>query len=154
MRIIPNEEFRGKQVLGGRYQIISLLGKGGMGLVYKVNQIFLNKEFALKLLEKRQMSDTVVRRFQQEAKAVFSLDYPNVIAVYDFGVLDDQTPFLVMEIIKGETLGERLKRTGRLSLQEAVPIFLQVCSGLAYAHDRGIVHRDWREIIFHHMLKP
>ncbi len=65
-----------------------------------------------------------------------------LIAVNDFGVLDDSTPFLVMELIKGETLGERLKRTGCLTVQEAIPIFVQVCFGLAYAHEYGIVPRD------------
>jgi serine/threonine protein kinase len=130
------------QSIGGRYQVISILGKGGMGVVYRVNQIFLNKEFALKTIEKHFMSEIVIRRFQQEARTAFALDHPNIITVNDFGVLDDSTPFLVMELIKGETLGERLKRTGCLTVAEAIPIFVQVCFGLAYAHEHGIVHRD------------
>jgi serine/threonine protein kinase len=135
-------EFLPGQAIGGRYQVISILGKGGMGLVYRVNQIFLNKEFALKTIEKHLMSEIVIRRFQQEARTAFALDHPNIITVNDFGVLDDSTPFLVMELIKGETLGERLKRTGCLTVEEAIPIFVQVCFGLAYAHEHGIVHRD------------
>jgi serine/threonine protein kinase len=113
-----------------------------MGLVYRVNQIFLNKEFALKTIDKHCMSEIAVRRFQQEARTAFSLDHPSIIAVNDFGVLDDHSPFLVMELVRGETLGERLKRTGPLTLEEAIPIFLQVCFGLAYAHECGVVHRD------------
>ena len=122
-------EFLPGQAIGGRYQVISILGKGGMGLVYRVNQIFLNKEFALKTIEKHLMSEIVIRRFQQEARTAFALDHPNIITVNDFGVLDDSTPFLVMELIKGETLGERLKRTGCLTVEEAIPIFVQVCFG-------------------------
>jgi tRNA A-37 threonylcarbamoyl transferase component Bud32 len=134
--------FHEKQVVGGRYEVISRLGEGGMGQVYLVNQIFLKKEFALKSIDKRLISDIAIRRFQQEARTAFSLDHPSIIAVNDFGVLDDQTPFLVMEVLKGETLGERLKRTGCLTLEEAIPIFVQVCFGLAYAHECGVVHRD------------
>jgi serine/threonine protein kinase len=113
-----------------------------MGLVYRVNQIFLNKEFALKTIDKHFMSEIAVRRFQQEARTAFSLEHPSIIAVNDFGVLDDQSPFLVMDLVRGETLGERLKRTGPLTLEEAIPIFVQVCFGLAYAHECDVVHRD------------
>ena len=140
-RISLSTEFQHGEMVGGRYQVISRLGKGGMGLVYRVKQILLNKEFALKTIDKGCMSDMAVRRFQQEARTSFSLRHPNIIAVNDFGVLDDQTPFLVMELVNGETLGERLK-TGCLTLEQAVPIFLQVCAGLEYAHECGIVHRD------------
>ncbi len=130
------------QTVGGRYEVISRLGKGGMGLVYRVKQVFVNKEFALKTIDRNYVSEVAIRRFQQEARAAFSLDHPSIVAVNDFGVLDDQTPFLVMELINGETLGERLKRLGALSLEQAIPIFVQVCFGLAYAHECGIVHRD------------
>jgi serine/threonine protein kinase len=129
-------------MLGGRYQVISCLGKGGMGVVYKVNQFFLNKEMALKTIDKHRITETAMRRFQQEAKTAFAIDHPNVITVNDFGLLDDGTPFLVMELLEGETLGERLKRCTHLSIDEAVAIFIQVCFGMAYAHELGIVHRD------------
>ncbi len=135
-------EFQPGTALGGRYEVVSLLGRGGMGLVYRVKQIFVNKEFALKTIDKSLMSEIAVRRFQQEAQAAFSLKHPNIIAVNDFGVLDDQTPFLVMELLDGETLGERIERTGRLTLEQAIPIFVQICFALAYAHDCGVVHRD------------
>lgn len=138
----PGAELQPEQLLGGKYRVISLLGKGGMGVVYKVEQIFLGKELALKTIDKRLLSDVTIRRFQQEAKAAFAVRHPNIIAVNDFGLLDDQTPFLVMEIINGETLGERITRTGRLNIDEAIPIFVQACFGLGYAHDHGIVHRD------------
>ena len=142
VRISHSTEFQHGQLVGGRYEVISRLGQGGMGLVYRVNQILLNKEFALKTIDKNSMSEIAIRRFQQEARTAFSLDHPSIIAVKDFGLLDDQTPFLVMELINGETLGERLKRAGCLTLDQAIPIFVQVCFGLAYAHECGIVHRD------------
>ncbi len=135
-------EFQPGAVLGGRYMVLSLLGAGGMGVVYRVNQIYLGKELALKTIEKRFISDVTIRRFQQEARAVCAIDHPNIIAVHDFGLLDDQTPFLVMEVVNGESLEQRLKRTGYLPIDEAIPTFVQVCFGLAYSHDQGIVHRD------------
>ena len=113
-----------------------------MGLVYQVKQIFINKEFALKTIDKHSLSEIAIRRFQQEARTTFAVDHPNIVAVQDFGVLDDQTPFLVMELINGETLADRLKRVGCLPIEQAIAIFVQICFGLAYAHERGIVHRD------------
>jgi serine/threonine protein kinase len=142
VRLGRGDDLQQKQVIGGRYEIISSLGEGGMGSVYKVNQIFLNKEFAFKTININHVSDLAVRRFQQEARTTFALDHPSIVTVNDFGVLDDQSPFLVMELVNGETLGERLKRVGCLTLEQAIPIFVQVCFGLAYAHERGVVHRD------------
>lgn len=134
--------FEPGQTLGGRYQVISALGRGAMGVVYHVSQMFLNKEMALKTIEKRGLTEKILRQFQKEARTAFAVKHPNVIAVDDFGLLDDGTPFLVMELIRGETLAERLKRKVSLPVNEAVPMFLQICEGLAHAHDMGIVHRD------------
>lgn len=134
-------EFHEDAILGGRYRIISLLGRGGMGVVYKVEQIFLGKELALKTIVKSEQTDFVLRRFQTEARAVFSLHHPNIIAVHDFGFLDDNMPFMAMEVIHGQTLGDLLKKR-TLSVDEAIPLFVQICFGLAHAHDCGIVHRD------------
>jgi len=142
VRINSNTVIQKGHLIGDRYEVISRLGKGGMGLVYRVNQILLNKEFALKMIDKGSISELAIRRFQQEARTSFSLDHPSIVKVFDFGLLEDQVPFLVMELINGETLGERLKRTGCLTLEQAIPIFVQVCFGLAYAHECGIVHRD------------
>ncbi len=138
---LAGAEFQRGQVVGGRYRVLSLLGKGGMGIVYRVEQIFLGKELALKTIDKALMSDITIRRFQAEARAAFAVDHPNIISVNDFGLLDDQTPFLVMEIVQGETLGAILKNR-TLSVEEAIPFFIQVCFGLAHAHENGVVHRD------------
>jgi serine/threonine protein kinase len=135
-------EYEPGHMLGGRYQVISNLGRGGMGVVYKVKQFFLDKEFALKTISKQCLTETAIRRFQQEALTSFAIDHPNVIMVNDFGLLDDDTPFLVMELLEGETLGDRLKLRRTLSVDDAIPLFIQVCFGMAYAHEKGIVHRD------------
>lgn len=138
---LSSAPYKRDEVLGGRYRVISLLGRGGMGVVYRVEQIFLGKELALKTIDRHLMSDITVRRFQAEARAAFAVDHPNLVAVHDFGLFEDQTPFLVMEIVQGETLGDRLKN-GPLSVDEAIPIFVQVCFGLAHAHEHGVIHRD------------
>ncbi|MFN8555389.1 MAG: protein kinase [Candidatus Obscuribacterales bacterium] len=134
-------DFQPDQILGGRYRVISLLGRGGMGVVYKVEQIFLGKELALKTILKGEKNENLLRRFQAEARAVFSLHHPNIIAVHDFGLLDDETPFMAMEIVTGKTLGDRLKESP-LSVDEAITLFIQICFGLAHAHESSIVHRD------------
>jgi serine/threonine protein kinase len=130
------------EILGGRYQVISRLGHGGMGVVYKVRQLFLDKEMALKTINKHCITETALRRFQQEAQTAFAIEHPNVIQVNDFGLLDDDTPFLVMELLQGETLGDLIKRKTRLSVDDAMAIFIQVSFGMAYAHELGVVHRD------------
>ncbi|MBS2002743.1 MAG: serine/threonine-protein kinase [Candidatus Obscuribacterales bacterium] len=136
------DEYRQGDMLGGRYQVVSTLGRGGMGVVYRVKQVFLDKEFALKTISKQCLTETSIRRFQQEALTSFAIDHANVIMVNDFGLLDDDTPFLVMELLDGETLGDRLRLRTRLSVDEATDLFIQVCFGMAYAHEKGIVHRD------------
>ncbi len=140
-QISSTADFHQDQILAGRYRVLSLLGQGGMGVVYKVEQIFLGKELALKTIMKSEQTEFTLRRFQTEARAVFSLSHPNIIAVHDFGLLDEHTPFMAMEIVNGKTLGEFIKER-QLSVDEIIPIFIQVCFGLAHAHESGVVHRD------------
>lgn len=135
-------QFAQGEIIGGRFKVISLLGKGGMGLVYRVEQIFVGEELALKTIHKSFLTDTAIKRFEQEARTAFAVNHANIIAVKAFGLLDDQTPFLAMEIVKGETLAELLQDSGPLPIAVALPIIIQVCFGLAHAHDCGIVHRD------------
>jgi serine/threonine protein kinase len=130
-------------VLAERYRIIATAGRGGMGLVYKVQQIFINKILALKTIDRRDLSDTAVRRFHHEARATFAVSHPNIVCVHDFGLLNDTTPFLVMDFVEGETLAQVIARSGSgVAVEQAIPTFIQVCFGLAAAHDVGIVHRD------------
>ncbi|MBX9952737.1 MAG: serine/threonine protein kinase [Candidatus Obscuribacterales bacterium] len=131
------------QVLGGKYEIVSLLGRGGMGAVYRVRHKLLNVELALKTLDSQRLSDaSSSRRFQTEAKAAFSLKHPNLVKVHDFGVLENGHPFLVMDLVQGRTLQSLIKERGQLSLEELEPIFSQLCFGLAHAHHHQVVHRD------------
>jgi len=131
------------QMLGGKYEVISLLGKGGMGTVYRVQQVFLNEELALKVLDNRRESDGVhMRRFQQEAKAAYSLSHPNLVKVHDFGLLDNGQPYLVMDLIEGVTLARYIKEHGPLVLDEVGPLFAQACFGLSHAHNQSVIHRD------------
>ncbi|MCC7531589.1 MAG: serine/threonine protein kinase [Candidatus Melainabacteria bacterium] len=130
------------QVVGNRYKILSLVACGGMGTVYKVEQVYLGKVLALKVLNTRCVSDLTVRRFQHEARAAFGIDHPNLISVHDFGLLDEKMPFLVMDYVSGQSLSERIRAHGMLTVAEAVPVFLRICFGLGYAHDQGVIHRD------------
>lgn len=131
------------QVLDGKYEVLSLLGKGGMGTVYRVKQKLLGVDLALKTLDAEQLSDSAAaRRFQTEAKAAFSLKHPNLVKVHDFGVFENGQPFFAMDLVEGQTLQDMIKQKGRLSLEQIEAIFTQICFGLAFAHSKSVVHRD------------
>lgn len=134
--------FEAGQIVVGKYKIVSLLGRGGIGSVYKVEQVFLGQSLALKTLNSQTATDQLVRRFQNEARAASSLSHANLVKVIDFGLLEGQQPYLVMDLVEGPTLSEYLKQNGPLSLEQAVGCFTQVCLGLSYAHDQGVIHRD------------
>ncbi len=125
----------------GPYEVEAPVGEGGMGEVYRARDTRLNRSVAIKILPAAIASDPMrLQRFEQEARTVAALNHPNVLAVYDVGV-QQETPYLVMELLEGETLRERLNR-GPLGVRKAVETGLQVAHGLAAAHERGIVHRD------------
>jgi len=130
------------QTVAGRYIVMEELGRGGMGVVYKVNQFALSRHLALKTIHTTDIPDSIWRRFQQEAKATGLLHHPNLISVHDFGLLEDNHPYFVMDLIEGTTLSKLIEKNGPLSVMEAIPLMLQVCFGLAHAHDVGIIHRD------------
>lgn len=130
------------EIVGEKYKIIKLLGHGGMGSVYKVEQIFFRQFFALKTLTGQDFPDVAIRRFQKEAQAASKLNHPNLVRAYDFGILGTHLPFFVMDLIEGENLSEYSKRIGILSIDEVLKIFIPVCFALGYAHSEGIVHRD------------
>lgn len=130
-------------MVGGKYKILSLLGRGGVGSVYLVEHVFLKQQLALKVLDGKQvLDDAHVRRFQQEAKAAFSLDHPNLVKVQDYGVLESDQPYLVMEYIQGVNLTQFMKEHGALKPQLAAVIFAQLCAGMAHAHRKSVIHRD------------
>ncbi len=100
----------------------------------KVNQFALSKNLALKTIDAADIDDATWRRFQQEAKATSLLDHPNLITVHDFGLIEDRHPYFVMDLIEGKTLAKRIETGGPLSVEEALPLMIQICFGLAYAH--------------------
>ncbi|MFN8555679.1 MAG: serine/threonine-protein kinase [Candidatus Obscuribacterales bacterium] len=129
-------------MIATKYKVLACIGSGGMSDVYQAEQIFLGKEFALKLLAKQHHTESAVRRFQQEARTAAQLKHPNLIEVHDFGLHGDDQPFLVMDLVQGYTLAQLLKKSGSLSLDYVIALALQLCEGLQYAHLQGVVHRD------------
>jgi len=122
----------------GRYRIQRTLGYGGMAVVYLAHDEELRRLVAIKVLAEQLSDDSAFReRFLQESRLASRLSHPNVVQVYDAGEADDR-PYIVMEYVEGETLGER----GKLAYEDAVPLALQACAGLQHAHAAGLVHRD------------
>jgi Tol biopolymer transport system component len=125
----------------GPYELLSPLGAGGMGEVYRARDTRLNREVAVKVLPERFASDGDARsRFQREAQAVAALSHPNILAIHDIG-LDGALAYSVTELLDGETLRARLQ-AGALSQRKAIDYSLQTTSALAAAHERGVIHRD------------
>lgn len=111
-----------------------------MGVVYKATDTLLDKIVALKVLTKR-VSDQAALRFQAEAKAAGKLNHPNIVKILDFGISEEGEPYMVQEFVEGTNLAELLQPNG-LEIEHALGLFDQICSGLAHAHDSGIIHRD------------
>ena len=125
----------------GPYEVLALLGEGGMGQVYRARDERLSREVALKVVHADLAQDAErLRRFEHEAKAAGTLNHPNIVAVYDTGQ-HDGAPYIVSELLQGETLRDRLA-TSALGTRKAVDYSIQIVRGLAAAHERGIVHRD------------
>ena len=126
----------------GPYQIVSLLGAGGMGEVYRARDSRLERDVAIKVLPPRLTDSPQAReRFQREARAVAALQHPNICTIHDVGETDDGHVFLVMELFEGQTLQQRLME-GALPRRKAVELARGIAHGLAAAHEKGIVHRD------------
>lgn len=132
------------QIFAGQYEILEKLGEGGMSVVYKARHLTVDRIVAVKvLLPGRELDETSMQRFQQEARAAARLDHPGIVRVFDFG-LDEELncPFLVMEYVQGQTLGEVLEERGALPEAQAKDIVLQVAEAIEHAHQRFVVHRD------------
>ncbi|MGB6383873.1 MAG: protein kinase [Terriglobales bacterium] len=125
----------------GEYEVKSLLGAGGMGVVYRARDSRLGRDVAIKVLPSVLSADAErLRRFEQEARAAAALNHPNILAVHQMGTYEG-APYLVSELLEGETLREQIKR-GRLAVRKAIDYGVQMARGLAAAHEKGIVHRD------------
>ncbi len=130
-------------VISGKYRVSRELGRGGMAAVYEAMNLNIHKRVAIKLLAGHlTTSQTVVERFLREARAVAQIRSPHICDVYDAGKLDDGTPYLVLELLEGESLYEAMVRDRQMSTGLTLAIILQVCRGLGKAHETQIVHRD------------
>lgn len=130
------------QVLDGTYRLVRCIGQGGMGTVWLADHLRLPKQVAIKVLAGAiAHNPEVVTRFRREAEIASRLAHPHIVDVLDFNALPDGTPYLVMELLRGESMRERLQR-GRLPWAEVVVLVQQIASALAAAHEHGVVHRD------------
>ena len=126
----------------GDYEIVEIVAAGGMGIILKALDIRLNRIVALKVLAPVLAADARARqRFLREARAVAAIHHDHVVGIYAVGEANE-LPFLAMEFVEGESLAQRLKRDGRLPVEQAIRIGREVATGLAAAHARGIIHRD------------
>ncbi len=129
-------------LLNQRYQLLESLGAGGMAEVYRARDLMLERSVAIKILRADYSSDEEFQeRFRQEARAAANLSHPNIVTVHDFG-LDSGQLFIVMEHVPGSDLKSIIRKRGRFTVEEAIPIMVQACAGIGYAHRAGLVHCD------------
>lgn len=130
------------RLIGNRYRIEAVIGRGGMGVVYRVEHVRIGKSMAMKVLHGELARDRdVMRRFRREAETISKLDHPNTVQIFDFGTAEGLS-FLVMELLDGRDLGTVIDAEGVISFGRACGIVAQVCDSVHQAHQRGIVHRD------------
>ena len=137
--------FEGEPIIDGKYGVEKCLGRGGMGVVYRVRHVSLQRQFALKLIRTSYLgSKSFLEHFQMEARTLGRLKHPNIVDVTDYGV-DSRAgglPYLVMEYLEGRRLSEVCHSEGALSPSRALPIFEAIANAIDYAHDHGVLHRD------------
>src|SRR5215470_8154502 len=140
--LVSEGRFLPGRLIAGRYRIIALLGKGGMGEVYRADDLTLGQAVAMKFLPEEATSDEgMLERFKNEVRIARRVSHPNVCRVFDVGEIDGAT-FFSMEYTDGEDLASLLRRIGRLPQDKAVEIAQQTCAGLSAAHAKGVLHRD------------
>ena len=131
------------QTIDGRYEIVGIIGKGGMGVVYRAKHRYLKRDVALKVLRRDVAHDSAsVKRFLQEAQVISTLSSPHTVTVHDFGVTPDGRTYFVMELMEGESLADLLERSELLEWRDALQIALEACDSLGEAHSKNIFHRD------------
>lgn len=136
------------QIVAGHYEILEVIGEGGMSVVYRARHQHLNRQVAIKFLHGHLVnSRNNLERFKQEARSVSQLEHRGVVRVYDFGLFQGGRPYIVMDLLKGRSLSQLIRDTvaetgAALPPARALPIFIQIAEALAYTHNKGIVHRD------------
>ena len=138
---VDEGRFPAGTVLGGRYKILGLIGRGGMGEVYRAFDQILNQAVALKFIIGHELDEATLNRFRNEVRVARQVSHPNVCRVYDIGFVEGMH-FLSMEYLDGENLASLLRRIGRLPQDKAIEFARKICAGLAAAHERGVLHRD------------
>jgi serine/threonine protein kinase len=133
------------KIIDSKYELLSHLGQGGMGVVYRARRVHIGDEVAVKVLHSRYVAQReATERFKREARAAAQLRHPNVVVIYDYGEAPELNipAYIVMELVEGESLGDILDREVRLPPQRAIALLRQICSGVGAAHKRNIIHRD------------
>ena len=138
---IEEGRFPAGTVLAGRYRVLGLVGRGGMGEVYRAHDQILNQAVALKFLAGARLDEAALARFRNEVRIARQVSHPNVCRVYDIGAIEGQH-YLSMEYLDGEDLNSLIRRIGRLPQDKAIEFTRKICAGLAAAHERGALHRD------------
>lgn len=129
--------------IADRYIIEDEIGAGALGVVYRARHKVLERPVAVKILyEDLKGNENSFLRFQREAQAASSLNHPNIVTIFDFGLQDNSYPYLVMDYLQGENLKDLIQRQGRVPLDRAFPILMQIADALSHAHTKGILHRD------------
>jgi serine/threonine-protein kinase len=130
------------RTVAGKYKILRVIGRGGMGAVYEAENVGIGKRVALKFVDAEYAKDEEVRsRFAREARVAGSIESAHIVTVFDAG-MEEERPYLVMELLRGEDLGTRLRRLGKIPIGDAMHVIAQVLRGLARAHDASVIHRD------------
>lgn len=146
LRICPNDGtdllLQTGEVFAEKFELLGLIGSGGMGVIYRARHLILDKVFAIKVLHANANDPSLIMRFQREAKAASSLSHPNLITINDFGILNGTQPYMVMDYIPGRTLSDYLDERGTLTVDEALEFFGQIVNGVVHAHKKGVLHRD------------
>lgn len=123
--------------------MLEIIGQGGIGVVYKAQHTFIDRIVAFKMLRRETLQDErSMQRFQMEGKAMTTVNHPNIVSVFDFGITANQSAFLVMEFLDGTDLDTMIQAAGYLEPDEVVSLFIQICDALSHLHERGLIHRD------------
>ncbi|MBS1989650.1 MAG: serine/threonine protein kinase [Cyanobacteria bacterium SZAS LIN-3] len=138
----PATTYQAGDVVDGSYELLELLGRGGMGVVFRCHHPVLDRDYALKLLYGDELNAELWERFKDEAKALARLKHPDIVGIHNMGIDRGVCPFYVMDLLSGETLDSHLRECGRLDVSLAIELFIHIADALASAHARGIIHRD------------
>ena len=125
----------------GKYDVLDVIGRGGMGVIYKAVDPGIGRVVAIKMMTAFLENSELLQRFYREAQSAGKLQHPNIVTIYDLGA-QDGNPYLVMEFLEGESLEKTIRTQRAISLEEKLDIVVQVCEGVGYAHQRHVVHRN------------